>query len=66
MRNHDFVSDGFRALMVSCLVLLCSSWLVIMLLAWLWRTSSPPKPPLINVKSREASGTRSSEFIPAP
>jgi hypothetical protein len=27
MRNHDFVSDGFLALIVTALVLLCSSWL---------------------------------------
>ena len=27
MRNHDFVSDGFLALIA--LVLLCSSWLVL-------------------------------------
>lgn len=24
MRNHDFVSDGFLALIATCLVLLCS------------------------------------------
>jgi hypothetical protein len=24
MRNHDFVSDGFLALIVACLLLLCS------------------------------------------
>ena len=29
MRNHDFVSDGFLALIATCLVLLCSSQLVI-------------------------------------
>jgi hypothetical protein len=29
MRNHDFVSDGFLALIATCLVLLCSSLLVI-------------------------------------
>jgi hypothetical protein len=29
MRNHDFVSDGFLALIVTGLVLLCSSLLVI-------------------------------------
>jgi hypothetical protein len=29
MRNHDFVSDGFLALIVTALVLLCSSLLVI-------------------------------------
>jgi hypothetical protein len=27
MRNHDFVSDGFLALIVTAL--LCSSWLVL-------------------------------------
>ena len=31
MRNHDFVSDGFLALIVTALVLLCSSWLVLAL-----------------------------------
>jgi hypothetical protein len=31
MRNHDFVSDGFLALIATCLVLLCSSLLVIAL-----------------------------------
>jgi hypothetical protein len=44
MRNHDFVSDGFLTLIAACL-------LVITLLAWLWRTSSPPKP-LVSVKAR--------------
>jgi hypothetical protein len=44
MRNHDFVSKGFLALTATCLVLLYSSLLVIALLAWLWRTSSPAKP----------------------
>ena len=29
MRNHDFVSDGSLALIVTALVLLCSSWLVL-------------------------------------
>jgi len=29
MRTHDFVSDGFPALIASSLVLLCSSSLVI-------------------------------------
>jgi hypothetical protein len=29
MRNHDFVSDGFLALIATGLVLLCSSLLVI-------------------------------------
>jgi hypothetical protein len=29
MRNHDFVSDGFLALIVTGLVVLCSSLLVI-------------------------------------
>jgi cytochrome b561 len=29
MRNHDFVSDGFLALIATCLVMLCSGWLVI-------------------------------------
>jgi hypothetical protein len=29
MRNHDFVSDGFLALIVASLLLLCSSLLVI-------------------------------------
>jgi hypothetical protein len=29
MRKHDFVSDGFLALIATCLVLLCSSLLVI-------------------------------------
>jgi hypothetical protein len=29
MRDHDFVSDGFLALIVAALVLLCSSWLVL-------------------------------------
>jgi hypothetical protein len=29
MRNHDFVSDGFLALIVAGLLLLCSGWLVI-------------------------------------
>jgi hypothetical protein len=29
MRNHDFVSAGFLALIATCLVLLCSSLLVI-------------------------------------
>ena len=28
MRNHDFVSDGFLALIATCLVLLCSSLLL--------------------------------------
>ena len=28
MRTHDFVSGGFLALIVSCLVLLCSSFAV--------------------------------------
>ena len=51
MRNHDVVSDGFLALIATCFVLLCSSLLVIALLAWLWRSSSPPKPP-VTVKSR--------------
>jgi hypothetical protein len=64
MRNHDFVSEGFLALIATCLVLFCSSLLVIALLAWLWRTSSPPKSPLVSVKSREASGTRSTELVP--
>ena len=54
MRNHDFVSDGFQALSATCLVLLCSSWLVIALLAWLWRNSSPPKL-LVTLKSRVRS-----------
>lgn len=27
MRNHDLVSDGFLALIVGCLALLCSSLL---------------------------------------
>jgi hypothetical protein len=46
MRNHDhdFVSDGFLTLIATCL-------LVITLLAWLWRSSSPPKP-LVAVKAR--------------
>ena len=46
MRNHDFVSDGFLALIVTCLLVLCS----IALLVRLWRTSSPPKP-LVTFKS---------------
>jgi hypothetical protein len=54
MRNHEFVSDGFPALIVTALVLLCSGLLVIALLAWLWRTSSPPKP-LVTLKSRGRS-----------
>ena len=29
MRNHDFVSDGFLALIVTALVMLCSGWLVL-------------------------------------
>jgi hypothetical protein len=29
MRDHDFVSDGFLALIVAALVLLCSGWLVL-------------------------------------
>jgi hypothetical protein len=29
MRTHDFVSDGFLALIVTALVLLCSGWLII-------------------------------------
>ena len=29
MRNHDFVSDGFLALIAACLVTLCSGLLVI-------------------------------------
>jgi hypothetical protein len=29
MRNHDFMSDGFLALIATCLVLLCSSLLVL-------------------------------------
>jgi hypothetical protein len=29
MRNHDFVSDGFLALIATCFVPLCSSLLVI-------------------------------------
>jgi hypothetical protein len=29
MRDHDFVSDGFLALIVAALVLLCSSWVVL-------------------------------------
>jgi hypothetical protein len=29
MRTHDFVSEGFLALIATCLVLLCSSLLVI-------------------------------------
>ena len=29
MRNHDFVSDGFLALIATCLLLLCSSLFVI-------------------------------------
>ena len=44
MRNHDFVSDGFLTLIAACL-------LVITLLAWLWRASSPPKL-LVTLKSR--------------
>ena len=31
MRNHDFVSDGFLALIVTALVLLCSCLLVVAL-----------------------------------
>ena len=31
MRNHDFVSDGFLALIVAALLLLCSCLLVIAL-----------------------------------
>ena len=31
MRNHDFVSDGFLALIATCLLLLCSCLLVIAL-----------------------------------
>ena len=31
MRNHDFVSDGFLALIAAGFVLLCSSLLVIVL-----------------------------------
>ena len=42
MRNHDFVSKVFLALITTCLVLLCSSWLVIALLAWLWRSRATP------------------------
>ena len=56
MRNHDFVSKGFLALIAICLALLCSSLLVIALLAWLRRTSSPPKPPLVSVKSAPVAG----------
>ncbi len=29
MRSRDFVSDGFLALIVIALVLLCSSWLIL-------------------------------------
>jgi len=29
MRNHDFVSDGFLALIATCLALLCSGLLII-------------------------------------
>jgi hypothetical protein len=29
MRNHDFVSDGFLALIVTALVLLAQVWLVL-------------------------------------
>ncbi|SIO39090.1 hypothetical protein SAMN05443247_04751 [Bradyrhizobium erythrophlei] len=29
MRDHDIVSDGFLALIVAALVLLCSSWVVL-------------------------------------
>jgi hypothetical protein len=29
MRDHDFVPDGFLALIVTALVRLCSSWLVL-------------------------------------
>jgi hypothetical protein len=29
MHDRDFVSDGFLALIVAALVLLCSSWLVL-------------------------------------
>ena len=29
MRNHDLVSNGFLSLIVTVLVLLCSSWLVL-------------------------------------
>ena len=31
LRNHDFVSDGFLALIATCFVLLCSSLLGIAL-----------------------------------
>ena len=31
MRDRDFVSDGFLALIVAALVLLCSSWVVLAL-----------------------------------
>ena len=54
MRTLDFVSGGFLALIATCLVLLCSSWLVIALLAWLWRNSSPPKL-FVTLKSRVRS-----------
>jgi hypothetical protein len=29
MRNHDFVSDGFLALIATCLLMLCSGLLVL-------------------------------------
>ncbi|MET3845799.1 hypothetical protein ABIE49_007877 [Bradyrhizobium sp. OAE829] len=29
MRDHDFVSGGFLALIITALVMLCSSWLVL-------------------------------------
>jgi len=54
MRDRDFVSEGFLALIATCIVLLCSSWLVIALLAWLWRNSSPPKL-FVTLKSRVRS-----------
>ena len=42
MRTHDFVSDGFLRLVEVCLVLVCSSLLVIALLIWLWRSRATP------------------------
>ena len=54
MRTHDFVSGGFLAVIAICLVFLCSSWLVIALLAWFWRNSSPPKL-FVTLKSRVRS-----------
>ena len=42
MRNHDFVSDGFLALIAPCLVLLCSIARYRVWLACLWRFRATP------------------------